>query len=71
MKFDIKYFVDCIYEFEVIWFFDFEIIGVEEIIFGVWCEFVGVYIEGLMNVIVEIVDGMVCICGDVIYDFND
>ena len=43
----------------------------EEIIPGVWCEPAGAHTEGSMNVIVETAEGLACICGDVIYDFND
>ena len=38
---------------------------------GVWCEQAGAHTEGSMNVIVETAEGLACICGDVIYDFND
>ena len=52
-------------------FLDLEITGGEEIIPGVWCEAAGAHTEGSMNVMVETADGIACICGDVIYDFND
>ncbi|MEX0370715.1 MAG: N-acyl homoserine lactonase family protein [Tateyamaria sp.] len=68
---DVKHLVDRIYEPEAIRFLDLEITGAEEIIPGVWCEPAGAHTEGSMNVIVETADGLACICGDVIYDFND
>ncbi|MEL7462421.1 MAG: N-acyl homoserine lactonase family protein [Pseudomonadota bacterium] len=68
---DIKHLVDRIYEPEAIRFLDLEISGAEEIIPGVWCEAAGAHTEGSMNVIVETADGLACLCGDVIYDFND
>lgn len=68
---DIKHLVDRIYEPEAIRFLDLEISGAEEIIPGVWCEAAGAHTEGSMNVMVETAEGLACICGDVIYDFND
>ena len=68
---DIKHLVDRIYEPEAMRFLDLEITGAEEIIPGVWCERAGAHTEGSMNVIVETSEGLACICGDVIYDFND
>ena len=68
---DIKHLVDRIYEPEAMRFLDLEITGTEEIIPGVWCEAAGAHTEGSMNVIVETAEGLACICGDVIYDFND
>ena len=68
---DIKHLVDRIYEPEAMRFLDLEITGAEEIIPGVWCEAAGAHTEGSMNVIVETAEGLACICGDVIYDFND
>lgn len=68
---DIKHLVDRIYEPSAIRFLDLDITGAEEIIPGVWCERAGAHTEGSMNVIVETAEGLACICGDVIYDFND
>ena len=68
---DIKHLVDRIYEPEAMRFLDLEISGAEEIIPGVWCEAAGAHTEGSMNVIVETAEGLACLCGDVIYDFND
>ena len=68
---DIKHLVDRIYEPEAMRFLDLEITQAEEIIPGVWCEPAGAHTEGSMNVVVETADGLACICGDVIYDFND
>ena len=52
-------------------FMDLEITGAEEVIPGVWCEAANAPTEGSMNVVVETADGLACICGDVIYDFQD
>ena len=68
---DIKHLVDRIYEPAAMRFLDLDITGAEEIIPGVWCERAGAHTEGSMNVVVETADGLACICGDVIYDFND
>ncbi len=68
---DILHLVERIYEPEAIRFLDLEITGAEEIIPGVWCEPAYAHTEGSMNVVVETADGLACICGDVIYDFND
>ncbi len=68
---DIKHLVDRIYEPEAMRFLDLEITLAEEIIPGVWCEPAYAHTEGSMNVIVETAEGLACICGDVIYDFND
>jgi glyoxylase-like metal-dependent hydrolase (beta-lactamase superfamily II) len=68
---DIKHLVDRIYEPEAMRFLDLDITGAEEIIPGVWCERAGSHTEGSMNVIVDTGSGLACICGDVIYDFND
>jgi glyoxylase-like metal-dependent hydrolase (beta-lactamase superfamily II) len=51
--------------------FDLETSGPEELVPGVWLEAAGGHTEGSMNVIVETAEGRACICGDVIYDFND
>jgi len=68
---DIMHLVERIYEDGAIRFLDLEITGAEEIIPGVWCEPAGAHTEGSMNVVVETAEGLACICGDVIYDFND
>jgi hypothetical protein len=52
-------------------FLDLEIAGGEEIMPGVWCEAANAHTEGSMNVMVDTADGIACICGDVIYNFND
>ena len=68
---DIKHLVDRIYEDGAIRFMDLELSGAEEVMPGVWCEAAGAHTEGSMNVIVETAEGLACICGDVVYDFND
>jgi len=68
---DIQHLVERIYEPEAMRFLDLETTGAEEIIPGVWCEPAYAHTEGSMNVVVETAEGLACICGDVIYDFND
>lgn len=68
---DIMHLVERIYEPEAVRFLDLELSGAEEIIPGIWCEPAGAHTEGSMNVIIETDEGLACICGDVIYDFND
>jgi len=68
---DVMHLVERIYEPSAVRFLDLEITGAEEIIPGVWCEPAGAHTEGSMNVIVETAEGLACIYGDVIYDFND
>ena len=68
---DIMHLVERIYEPEAMRFLDLEITGAEEIFPGLWCEPAYAHTEGSMNVIVDTADGLACICGDVIYDFND
>ncbi|WP_239479862.1 MBL fold metallo-hydrolase [Actibacterium sp. 188UL27-1] len=68
---DIKHLVDRIYEPEAIRFLDLDITTAEEIIPGIRCAYAGAHTEGSMKVVVETAEGLACICGDVIYDFND
>jgi len=68
---DIQHLIERLHTKEALRFMDLEITGAEEIIPGVWCEAANAHTEGSANVIVETADGLACICGDVIYDFND
>ena len=68
---DILHLVERIHTRDAFRFLDLEITGGEEIIPGVWCEAANAHTEGSANIIVETADGLACICGDVIYDFND
>ncbi|OJT98355.1 MBL fold hydrolase [Metarhizobium album] len=68
---DIQHLIERIHTRDAMRFLDLEITGAEEIIPGVWCEPANAHTEGSANVIVETADGLACICGDVIYDFND
>ncbi|WP_342075036.1 N-acyl homoserine lactonase family protein [Yoonia sp. SS1-5] len=68
---DILHLVERVYEDDAMRFLDLELTGAEEIMPGVWCEPAGAHTEGSMNVIVETAEGLACICGDVVYDFND
>ncbi|MEO0822495.1 MAG: N-acyl homoserine lactonase family protein [Pseudomonadota bacterium] len=68
---DIQHLIERLHTQDALRFLDLEITGAEEIIPGVWCEPAHAHTEGSANVIVETADGLACICGDVIYNFND
>lgn len=68
---DIQHLIDRLHTQDALRFMDLEITGAEEVMPGVWCEPAHAHTEGSMNVIVETADGLACICGDVIYDFQD
>lgn len=68
---DIQHLIERLHTQDALRFMDLEITGAEEVMPGVWCEAANAHTEGSMNVIVETADGLACICGDVIYDFQD
>ena len=68
---DIQHLIERLHTQDALRFMDLEITGAEEIMPGLWCEPANAHTEGSMNVIVETNDGLACICGDVIYDFQD
>ena len=68
---DIQHLIERLHTQDALRFLDLEITGGEEIIPGVWCEAANAHTEGSMNVMVETAEGIACICGDVIYNFND
>lgn len=68
---DTQHLIERLHTKDALRFMDLEITGAEEIIPGVWCEAANAHTEGSANVVVETADGLACICGDVIYDFND
>ncbi|MEL6218420.1 MAG: N-acyl homoserine lactonase family protein [Pseudomonadota bacterium] len=68
---DIQHLIERLHTQDALRFLDLEITGAEELIPGVWCEPANAHTEGSANVIVETADGLACICGDVIYNFND
>ncbi len=68
---DIKHLIDRLHTQDALRFLDLEITGCEELIPGVYCEPANAHTEGSANVIVETAEGKACICGDVIYNFND
>ncbi len=68
---DIMHLIERLHTQDALRFMDLEITGAEEVIPGVWCEAANAHTEGSMNVVVETADGLACICGDVIYDFQD
>ena len=68
---DIKHLIDRLHTQDALRFTDLELTGAEEIFPGLWCEPANAHTEGSMNVVVETADGLACICGDVIYNFQD
>ncbi|MEM1383223.1 MAG: N-acyl homoserine lactonase family protein [Pseudomonadota bacterium] len=68
---DIQHLIERLHTQDALRFLDLEITGAEELIPGVWCEPAHAHTEGSANVIVETADGLACLCGDVIYNFND
>ena len=68
---DIQHLIERLHTQDALRFLDLEITGHEELIPGVWCEPAHAHTEGSANVVVETVDGLACICGDVIYNLND
>lgn len=68
---DIKHLIDRLHTRHALRFMDLELTGREDIMPGVWCEPANAHTEGSMNVVVETAEGRACICGDVIYDFQD
>lgn len=68
---DIQHLIDRLHTQDALRFLDLEITGGEEIMPGVWCEAANAHTEGSMNVFVETAEGIACLCGDVIYNFND
>ncbi len=68
---DIQHLIERLHTQDALRFLDLEISGGEEIMPGVWCEAANAHTEGSMNVMVETSEGIACICGDVIYNFND
>jgi glyoxylase-like metal-dependent hydrolase (beta-lactamase superfamily II) len=67
----VKHLVDRLHTPGSLRLLDLDLSGPDEIIPGVTCELAGGHTEGSMNVLVETVDGVACICGDVIYDINN
>ena len=68
---DIQHLIERLHTQDALRFLDLEITGGEELIPGVWCEPAHAHTEGSANIVVETADGLACICGDVIYNFND
>ncbi len=68
---DIKHLIDRLHTQDALRLLDLEITGREELMAGVYCEPANAHTEGSANVIVETAEGTACICGDVIYNFND
>jgi len=67
----VKHHVDRLHTPGAVRLLDLELSGPIEIAPGVVVEHAGGHTEGSMNVNVETADGIVCICGDVIYDVQD
>jgi glyoxylase-like metal-dependent hydrolase (beta-lactamase superfamily II) len=67
---DTKHIIDRVYTRGASWLLDLPYSGPAEIVPGVICDLAGGHTEGSMNVLVDIGDGMACICGDVIYNIQ-
>ncbi len=67
----VKHHVDRLHTPGALRLLDLELSGPIELAPGVVVEHAGGHTEGSMNILVETADGVVCICGDVIYDVQD
>ena len=67
----VKHHVDRLHTPGALRLLDLELSGPIELATGVVVEHAGGHTEGSMNILVETADGVVCICGDVIYDVQD
>ena len=66
-----KHHVDRLHTPGAIRLLDLDLSGPIELVPGVWLDHAGGHTEGSMNINVETSAGVVCICGDVIYDVQD
>src|SRR6476646_5250086 len=67
----VKHHVDRLHTPGALRLLDLEISGPIALVPGVRLEHAGGHTEGSMNILVETAAGVVCICGDVIYDVQD
>ncbi len=67
----VKHHVDRLHIPGALRLLDLELSGPVELVPGVRLEHAGGHTEGSMNILVETAAGVVCICGDVIYDVQD
>jgi glyoxylase-like metal-dependent hydrolase (beta-lactamase superfamily II) len=67
----VKHHVDRLHTPGALRLLDVELSGPDEIFPGIVCESAGGHTEGSMNINVETVEGVACICGDVIYDVQN
>ena len=67
----VKHHVDRLHVPGALRLLDLELSGPIELVPGVRLEHAGGHTEGSMNILVETAAGVVCICGDVIYDVQD
>ena len=67
----VKHHVDRLHTPGALRLLDLELSGPIELVPGVRLEHAGGHTEGSMNIIVETAAGVVCVCGDVIYDVQD
>ena len=67
----VKHHVDRLHIPGALRLLDLELSGPIELVPGVRLEHAGGHTEGSMNILVETAAGVVCICGDVIYDVQD
>ena len=67
----VKHHIDRLHKPGALRLLDLELSGPDEIFPGIVCEAAGGHTEGSMNINIETAEGIACICGDVIYNFND
>jgi glyoxylase-like metal-dependent hydrolase (beta-lactamase superfamily II) len=67
----VKHHIDRLHTPGALRLLDLELSGPDEIAPGIVCEAAGGHTEGSMNIRVETAGGTACICGDVIYDFQN
>jgi glyoxylase-like metal-dependent hydrolase (beta-lactamase superfamily II) len=67
----VKHHIDRLHAPGALRLLDLELSGPDEIAPGIVCEAAGGHTEGSMNIRVETAEGTACICGDVIYDFQN
>jgi len=67
----VKHHVDRLHTPGAVRLLDLDLSGPIELVPGVRLEHAGGHTEGSMNILVETAAGVVCICGDVIYDVQD
>jgi glyoxylase-like metal-dependent hydrolase (beta-lactamase superfamily II) len=67
----VKHHIDRLHQPGALRLLDVELSGPDEVFPGLVCEAAGGHTDGSMNINVETVEGIACICGDVIYDIQN